>query len=522
MDNIGIGPNLKCFNLPSLFTDTLGWDRSAYSLSVTTAVLGVASPRALDFNLTAIAQKRGVQVYLCPPNEYGFLPNQTTRRLIQDQVALSAYHNVVIYTDAIRNVQVWQWAVRQAGGYSTRIYEHYIGNEAQALGLLSRLTALQFTLNDEDHLTLLEVVRRLQTAFADDHAPIQRGRHGRAGLRVYELAEMEESIRYWWERVLKEPDLTREKEYSVACAMKRGDSHALDVLVRSHLHLIARITWRIVGGHRCAPTDYLDLVQTANLEMIRLAPGFDPESGMRFQTYLTPRIQKTLKRILSGEEGLIPLPRYLLDALPKIDERRASVEDRMARCLGRMPFEEEILEQLSTDYQVQSESIARVLLIQDGILSFDLLTVQWQEEEDAAEEANDNQHKGPMVEFCCNYTQSPSEAAINLIRREQLDAVLNKLSPRERDVVRVRFGLEDGYAHTLEEVGQRFLITRERVRQIELRALKKLRRMEHVDIRDKPTGAKFTVLTDCVATPLQDNESADDPEIFDGDCDAAI
>jgi len=82
-----------------------------------------------------------------------------------------------------------------------------------------------------------------------------------------------------------------------------------------------------------------------------------------------------------------------------------------------------------------------------------------------------------------NANQSPSDAAVNLIRREQLDAVLDKLTPRERDVVRMRFGLDDGYAHTLEEVGQRFAVTRERVRQIELRALKKLRRMGPVDIR---------------------------------------
>lgn len=220
-------------DLTPLFVEVLGWERNVGTLPVTIVEISVASPRTLAFRLTGIAQKRGAQVFLCPPDEYGRIPNQTTRRLIQDQVKRAAHHNIVVFIDAARRLQVWQWAERRVEERSMRVYEHRIGNEEQTAEMLSRLTAITFNFDEEPRLTLVDVVQRLKAAFADDHAHIQRGRHGRDGLRAYDLAEMDQGICYWWERVLREPRLNSEEEYLVACAMRSGDLRALDLLVRS-------------------------------------------------------------------------------------------------------------------------------------------------------------------------------------------------------------------------------------------------------------------------------------------------
>ena len=335
---------------------------------------------------------------------------------------------------------------------------------------------------------MTDVVRRLKSAFTNDHTPIQRGSHGREGLRAYDLVEMDQGIRYWWERVLHEPRLNSKEEYRVACAMRSGDLRALDLLIRAHLHLVARIAWRVAGRHRCPPTDYLDLVQAGNLEMIRVAPGFNPDDGVRFQTYITFRVKKTLKRILAGEEGLIPIPRYILETIPNLAERRVSAEDTLFYRLGRTPFEREVTEYLAVEYQVPPENIARVLFIRDAMLSWDVLAAELHGAEHDAVEDEWNTEEAPSafaVMMNGSHNQAPSEAAVNLVRREQIEIVLGKLTPRERDVIWTRYGLDDGFMHTLEEVGQRFAVTRERVRQIELRALKKLRRMGPVTVNEK-------------------------------------
>ncbi len=450
-------------------------------------------------------------MFLCPPDEYGRILGQKTRRLIQDQVKRAAHHNVIVFTGADRRVQVWQWAERQAGEQSMRVYEHSIGSTLKEAALLARLAAITFGSNEEAELTLTDVVRRLKSAFTDDHGPIQRGRHGRDGLRAYNLAELDKGIQFWWEQVLREPRMTAEQEYPLACAMQSGDAQARNRMITAHLHLVARIAWRVAGKYGCSLDDYFDLVQTANLEMMRLAPGFDPNEGVRFQTFLWPRLLKTLERILAGEEGPIPIPRYILDALPKFSERHAAAEDRLTHQLGRMPFESEVTDRLAAEYQVPPEKIARVLFIQEAMLSWDVLVAELHgAEQDAVEEEWKTEEAPSAFALMIDgsHHQAPSEAAINMVRREQLEIVLGSLTPRERDVLWMRYGFADGFMHTLEEVGQHFAVTRERVRQIELRALEKLRRMGPVSVNERCE----LVAAPLLKRPLMNQVSADDAD----------
>ena len=213
-------------DLIPLFVDALGWDRNVRLLPVTIVEIGVASPMRLTFRLTGIAQKRGVQVYLCPPDEYGRIPGQTTRRLIQDQVRRAAHHNVVIFVDSLRKAQVWQWAEQRPDERSMRVYEHRIGSDAQIMEMLARLTPITFSLDEEARLTLVDVVQRLRAAFTNDHRHIQRGRHGRDGLRAYDLSEMDQGVRFWWERALREPRLTASKSTRLRARCGRGHAGA--------------------------------------------------------------------------------------------------------------------------------------------------------------------------------------------------------------------------------------------------------------------------------------------------------
>lgn len=202
--------------------------------------------------------------------------------------------------------------------------------------------------------------------------------------------------------------------------------------------------------------------------------------------------------------------------MPKLADRRAVVEDRLSHRFGRIPFEYEVTEQLATEYQVSPENLARVLFIQDGLTSWDVLVEESNSVEDDQGEEEYGAMPAPSIQgLMFSSIRTFSEAAQSLVRREQMEFLLNNLTPRERGIVRMRFGLDDGYAHTLDEVGHRFAVTRERVRQIELGALKKMRRMGSTTVNERG------VLV--AAPPLKQPRTEQGNEDFiDTDADSAI
>lgn len=270
-----------------------------------------------------------------------------------------------------------------------------------------------------------------------------------------DLAEMEgmpldDSIRMWLREIGKTPLLTMEEEIALAKRIEAGDEEAKNVLTEANLRLVVSIAKRYSGRGMSFP----DLIQEGNIGLIRAVEKFDYRKGYKFSTYATWWIRQAITRAIADQGRTIRIPVHMVETINKL----VKTSSQLVQELGREPTLEEIAEAMG----VPTERVAEIIRIAPEPLS---LETPIGEEEDT--------HLGDFIED--QEAVSPAEAASAAILREKIEETLNKLTPRERDVLRMRFGLDDGYSRTLEEVGRHFKVTRERIRQIEAKALKKLR-----------------------------------------------
>ena len=269
-------------------------------------------------------------------------------------------------------------------------------------------------------------------------------------LSVPEGVSIEDPVRMYLKEIGKVPLLTADEEVELAQRMEQGDMEAKKKLAEANLRLVVSIAKRYVGRGML----FLDLIQEGNLGLIKAVEKFDYKKGYKFSTYATWWIRQAITRAIADQARTIRIPVHMVETINKF----VRVQRQLLQELGREPYPEEIAKHMNMP-------VDRVREIQKISLEPVSLETLIGEEEDS--------HLGDFIQD--DNVPVPAEAAAFTLLREQLEEVLSTLTEREQKVLKLRFGLEDGRARTLEEVGKEFKVTRERIRQIEAKALRKLR-----------------------------------------------
>ena len=280
----------------------------------------------------------------------------------------------------------------------------------------------------------------------------EEGRELQAAEEIVQVegVPLDDSVRMWLREIGKTPLLTSDQEVDLAKRVEAEDEEAKALLTEANLRLVVSIAKRYSGRGMSFP----DLIQEGNIGLIRAVEKFDYRKGYKFSTYATWWIRQAITRAIADQGRTIRIPVHMVETI----NRLIKTNSQLLQDLGREPS----LEEIAREMGVPTERVSEIIRIAPEPLS---LETPIGEEEDS--------HLADFIED--QEAISPAEAASNMILREKIDEALSNLTPRERDVLRMRFGLDDGYSRTLEEVGKHFNVTRERIRQIEAKALKKLR-----------------------------------------------
>ena len=261
---------------------------------------------------------------------------------------------------------------------------------------------------------------------------------------------IDDPVKMYLKEIGRVPLLSADEEIELAQRMEQGDEYAKKRLAESNLRLVVSIAKRYVGRGML----FLDLIQEGNLGLIKAVEKFDYRRGYKFSTYATWWIRQAITRAIADQARTIRIPVHMVETINKLHR----VNRQLLQDFGREPSPEEIAEHMGI-------SVERVREIQKIAQEPVSLETPIGEEDDS--------HLGDFIED--EDAPAPAEMASFVLLNEQLDDVLDTLTPRERKVLQLRFGLDDGRTRTLEEVGQEFGVTRERIRQIEAKALRKLR-----------------------------------------------
>ncbi len=288
---------------------------------------------------------------------------------------------------------------------------------------------------------------------------IQAEKEKEAATKSVELKEIaNDSIRLYLCEIGKIPLLNAKQEIDLARRIKKGDQSAKSKLAESNLRLVVSIAKKYIGRG----LSFLDLIQEGNIGLFRAVEKFDPDRGFKFSTYATWWIRQAITRAIADQARTIRIPVHMVETINKLTH----AQRRLVQELGREPS----IGELAAEMDMDEKKVKHIMKISQDIVSLE-----------APVGTEEDSKLGDFIED--DDAVMPQEATNRILIKENIHEMLQYLSPRERKIIEMRFGLIDGVNHTLEEVGQEFNVTRERIRQIEAKVLQKLK--EH------PTSVKI-------------------------------
>ncbi|MCC6643478.1 RNA polymerase sigma factor RpoD [Candidatus Peregrinibacteria bacterium] len=290
----------------------------------------------------------------------------------------------------------------------------------------------------------------------EEKTSVKAAEKDKKGVELREIAN--DSIRLYLCEIGKIPLLSAKEEIDLAKRIKKGDQSAKSKLAESNLRLVVSIAKKYIGRG----LSFLDLIQEGNIGLFRAVEKFDPERGFKFSTYATWWIRQAITRAIADQARTIRIPVHMVETINKLTH----AQRRLVQELGREPS----VEELASEMEMDVKKVKHILKISQDIVSLE-----------APVGTEEDSKLGDFIED--DDAILPQEATNRVLLKENIHEMLQYLSPRERKIIEMRFGLKDGVGHTLEEVGQEFNVTRERIRQIEAKVLQKLK--EH------PTSIKI-------------------------------
>ena len=328
------------------------------------------------------------------------------------------------------------------------------GKEQGAVSPDDVLAAFPSMEADPDHLErIFRLLREMGINVSDgdeDFDSLDTAQDGAAEAESLDSAALDDPVRMYLREIGRVPLLRKEQEVEYATAIELGDDEARQRLTEANLRLVVSIAKKYMGRGM----SFLDLIQEGNLGLIRAVEKFDHRRGFKFSTYATWWIRQAVSRALADQARTIRVPVHMVESINK----QIRVSRRLLQELGREPTDEEVGEEMG----VTAERVREIIAIARDPISLETPVG-----------TEDDVQLGDFIED--KLAPEPLELASLAMLRSEMEHVLDTLTPRERRVLQLRFGLVDGQQRTLEEVGKRFGVTRERIRQIEAKALRKLR-----------------------------------------------
>ncbi len=356
--------------------------------------------------------------------------------------------------------------VKSQSAYTKELNKFIKENKLKGSVVYDELTnklATPFELNSDDMDNLIQKVEDAGISVVDENGePSARSLKVTNKKQEKEKPEKEEDliapagvkindpVRMYLKEIGRVSLLTADEEVALALRIKDGDPDAKQELAEANLRLVVSIAKRYVGRGM----QFLDLIQEGNMGLMKAVEKFDHEKGFKFSTYATWWIRQAITRAIADQARTIRIPVHMVETINKL----IRIQRQLLQDLGREPTPEEI----GAEMELPPEKVREILKIAQEPVSL---------ETPIGEE--DDSHLGDFIED--QEATSPAEHAAYELLKEQLESVLDTLTDREENVLRLRFGLDDGRTRTLEEVGKVFGVTRERIRQIEAKALRKLR-----------------------------------------------